>query len=233
MTTQFKKFEKPSTSQYVVDSIGREIQTGKLRTGDKLPGELELAERLGVSRSSVREGLSILAAYGVLEIRHGQGTFVCDGFVESLAKVLPFVPIKENLEPMLATRRILETGAIRLIYNKISDETCDELEQLSLKISPDYSLDAIISADRDFHRVLMETTHNPLLLRIYEMINTILDYLMDSLMSNPEVREKARESHLQIVKALREKDEMKSVLAMEEHLSNVEAFARTYLISAP
>src|SRR5215467_7449561 len=59
--------------------VGDMIRLGKLKPGDRLPPERELAKRLGISRASLRAGLRSLAATGVLISRHGSGTYIADG----------------------------------------------------------------------------------------------------------------------------------------------------------
>ena len=66
--------------QIVIDRISGAIIDGELRPGDKIPTEPELSAMFNVGRNTVREAIRILVAYGVLEIRRAEGTFVCDGF---------------------------------------------------------------------------------------------------------------------------------------------------------
>jgi DNA-binding FadR family transcriptional regulator len=70
------KIKRISLSDAVTDRIISQIQEGQYRAGDRLPTERELAEQLGVGRTSVREGLRFLEKLGVLEIRQGMGTVV-------------------------------------------------------------------------------------------------------------------------------------------------------------
>ena len=79
-----KKYLSPINSQSVVqsviDRITEGIIEGELKPGDQIPTEHELSSLLNVSRNTVREAIRILIAYGVLEVRRAEGTFVCDGF---------------------------------------------------------------------------------------------------------------------------------------------------------
>src|SRR4028119_312474 len=70
------KIERTSLSDAVTDSVISQIREGRYRAGDRLPTERELAEQLGVGRTSVREGLRFLEKLGILEIRQGTGTVV-------------------------------------------------------------------------------------------------------------------------------------------------------------
>ena len=84
MPTYMQSLRKESVLQSVINRITDAIKTGELKPGDRLPPEMELAESLGVARSSVREAIKILAHLGVLESLRAEGTFVCNGFKESM-----------------------------------------------------------------------------------------------------------------------------------------------------
>ena len=70
--------------QQIIDAFTQQLVQGKLRPGDQIPTEVELAEKFGVARNTVREAIKILVAMGVLEIRRPVGTFVCKGFTEPM-----------------------------------------------------------------------------------------------------------------------------------------------------
>ena len=84
--------ERVSAPMQVMRAIRDAIRRGELKEGDKLPPENELAKQLKVGRSSFREGMRLLSAYGVVEIRQGEGTFIinkaCDPAVESYSELL-------------------------------------------------------------------------------------------------------------------------------------------------
>ena len=81
---ELKRVKNPSVVQQVIDSLTEAMIQKELRPGDKIPTETELSESLGVARNSVREAIKILVFLGVLEIRRPEGTFVCNGFSESM-----------------------------------------------------------------------------------------------------------------------------------------------------
>ena len=79
-----KKLNNESVVQRVINCLTDAMINKELRPGDKIPTELELSETLGVGRNSIREAIKILVYLGVLEIRRAEGTFVCEGFTESM-----------------------------------------------------------------------------------------------------------------------------------------------------
>ena len=84
MPEYLKKINRSSVVQRVIDRLTEAMLSGELKPGDKIPTEMELSEQLGVARNSIREAIKILVYIGVLEIKRADGTFVCNGFSESL-----------------------------------------------------------------------------------------------------------------------------------------------------
>ena len=79
-----KKVSSESVVQQVINALTDAMINRELRPGDKIPTEAEMAENMGVGRNSIREAIKILVYLGVLEIRRAEGTFVCEGFSESM-----------------------------------------------------------------------------------------------------------------------------------------------------
>ena len=78
MSNLFEASKRESAVDIVVNSIKQLLMERRLKPGDKLPNELEISEGLGVSRGSVREAMKILSAFGLVDIRVGNGTYVCE-----------------------------------------------------------------------------------------------------------------------------------------------------------
>lgn len=81
-----------SASDLVVNNIRSKIQRGELKVGDRLPVEADLARELNVGRSSLREGIKILTAYGVVESRQGEGTFITDNVASNFFEFIGLFP---------------------------------------------------------------------------------------------------------------------------------------------
>src|SRR5215467_10408979 len=112
-----------STDQ-VVAFVRTLIDRGRLRPGDRLPGERDLATQLGVSRPSVRAGLHALAAMGVVRSRHGSGTYIPDGPPSLGSEPLSFLAALHGFtrEEMYEARRIFEVGAVGLAAERATPE---------------------------------------------------------------------------------------------------------------
>src|SRR5215831_14160365 len=119
-----------STDQ-VVAFVRDLIVRGRLRPGDRLPGERELATQIGVSRPSVRAGLHALAAMGVVRSRHGSGTYIPDGPPALGSEPLSFLAALHGFtrEEMYEARRVLEVGAAGLAAERATPEQLASLAE--------------------------------------------------------------------------------------------------------
>ena len=178
-----KRFLAPiySTSvvQLVIDRISNAIISGELKPGDKLPTEPELASLFQVGRNSVREAVRILVAYGVLEIRRPEGTFVCTDFSAKMINPMLYHIIlqKESAyNDLVDLRKMIENGIMHIILeNDMTKEElysmkncCDKLVTL-LKNTPE-NTDAILLADIAFHDEIAKATRNSLI----QLINSLV-----------------------------------------------------------
>src|SRR4029453_5359624 len=112
------------TAEIVVQHVPALIERGELPPGDRLPPERELAGQLGVSRPSVRAGLRSLAAIGVLQTRHGAGTFITDGPPPLATQRLSFLAALQGFtrDEMFEARRALEVGVAGLAAERATDD---------------------------------------------------------------------------------------------------------------
>jgi len=227
----FRVIKDPrSVYHRVVDEIKTRIFEGRLKPGDRLPAERELAEMLGVSRTSVREALKMLAAEGLVKIKHGQGAFITeqdpDAYLQQFAKRIFVSPkvirdlfeIRKVLEPvatMWVAERAGEEEIRRLAY--LIQETKDKLGELKSGRLP-----LLAGHDSQFHYDLARATGNSVLVRIVE---SLLDLLADSrsrALSIPGRGEASLLEHEAIVEALLQRDAKAAAAAMLTHLENVE-----------
>ena len=129
--TSKSKNQRVTSTELVVDFVRSAIVEGKLRTGNRLPPEEELSKSIGVGRSSLREGMRVLSAYGVVEIRQGEGTFIVDRVTENFLDFMGFIPTEENLISALELRRVIEIGNIIAICSNITTAQIGMLEAVN------------------------------------------------------------------------------------------------------
>ena len=137
MDLAFEKINAASLTESVVQSLLGKILSGELKAGDRLPPERELAEKMGVSRSSVHLAVLELAGKGFLEIIPRRGTVVCDYRKHPTPDSLPLLMSYGSVEleqalfsDMMETRLLLETESARLACDHIYENTFREMQQL-------------------------------------------------------------------------------------------------------
>ena len=178
-----KRFLAPiySTSvvQQVIDRLSNAIIDGELKPGDKLPTEPELASLFKVGRNSIREAVRILVAYGVLEIRRPEGTYVCTDFSAKMINPMLYHIIlqKENAyQDLVDLRKMIENGVMHMVLEKNITEAelngiqlcCDKLVN-RLKNTPN-DTQAILEADIAFHDEIAKATRNSLIPLIHSVV---------------------------------------------------------------
>lgn len=124
--------KRPRLSSEILARLQQGIRDGVLNVGDKLPSERELAESMGVSRNSVREAIRALEALGVIEVRHGDGTFIREPDVASLLG--PYFDVLHEkgtfLKEVLEFRRLLEPSLAHLAAERATDDDLQDFRYL-------------------------------------------------------------------------------------------------------
>jgi DNA-binding FadR family transcriptional regulator len=152
--------------QQVQSALRDYIVNERLRPGDPLPPESELARALVVSRNSVREAVKALEGVGIIEARSGSGLYVREFTLEAVLGHFAFGMLfdVQALGEILDVRLILETGMVERVVLSTSAEQLERLDETiedwrEATARGEYSA----SHDRAFHAILYETGHNPLL----------------------------------------------------------------------
>lgn len=129
------KTERYTLSKMVVESIKQYILNNGLSPGDRLPSERDLCQMMNISRTILREALHALESIGILEIRHGEGSYVSDHFFQPMTENLRFAlqMNKDDAADMLEIRYMLEAAAIDQWNGDSSNPHFLEAIQLSSK----------------------------------------------------------------------------------------------------
>jgi GntR family transcriptional regulator, transcriptional repressor for pyruvate dehydrogenase complex len=210
------------TAEIVVQHVRGLIERGELRPGDRLPAERELAVQLGVSRPSVRAGLRSLSAIGVLQTRHGAGTFITDGPPSLGSEPLSFLAALHGFtrDEMFEARRALEVGVAALAAERANDEQiatiADEVTGMFASLDDPQ---AFLIHDIRFHRSVAEASGNPILASLVEMVSALFyDQRRRTAQHARDLKESAH-LHRAIYHAIRAHDPKRASAAMSEHLS--------------
>ena len=231
-----------SQTDVVVESIRQMIIDGRLRPGDRLPVEKDLAAAFGVSRNPLREGVRALSMMGVLETRQGDGTYVTKLDSSMLLAPLGFVVDLQDgsgTHHLHAVRRILETEAAAAAALRIGSAELDAAAELLRHNEAQLTLDepnheTVIENDIAFHRIIAEAACNPVLAALIDALGgrTMRDRLRRSI-SQPGADETAHREHLSILAALTAQDPDRARTRMAAHLFTVEDYLLERSIVSP
>lgn len=225
----FKPVRTKKVYEEIVQQVKELIAKGVLRPGDKLISERELADKLQVSRASVREALSVLESMGIIEIRPGEGTFVKETAGESIVEPLVLMVVKdrETGYALLEVRKILEVEGAALAASRATDEDLQRIEECLKEMRAEVERgDLGDVGDYKFHYALAEATHNPVLVRVMSTISDLLAQGLRSsrlrLFSLSGMPQTLLAQHTRIYEALKGRDPDGARKAMQDHLNFVE-----------
>lgn len=226
-----------SRATRVVDHVKRMIATGEINAGDRLPVEKVLAERWGVSRSSLREGVSALAALGVLETRQGDGTYVTGLAPMDLFSPLGFYSELREADQsadLLAVRRVLETESAGLAAIRVSDDEVERLAEVlgaidGVLAEGGADPETLIDVDAAFHRGIAAASGNPALAALIDgLVSRTFRGRLWRAVTVRDSLDVAHAEHLDILEALRAHDPERARIRMAVHLLGVEEFAAAH-----
>ena len=171
------KIQRASVSDEVYNQIINNIANKEWKPCSKIPSEVELAEMLGVSRISVRNAIQRLVGQGILESKHGEGTFVSDlsleGFFNSMIPLLSVQ--KDQICELYEFRRVLETGNIRLLADTVTDDVIADLENNYKEMQNHFfEIKSFVNIDIEFHSIIARATGNAIIANIYNSIREAL-----------------------------------------------------------
>jgi len=216
--------KKTRVAEEVADRIRTLMLDGTFPPGEPLPSERHLAERFGVSRGSIRDALRTLETIGLLETRHGQGTFPHELSVERLVAPLASVmAYRSDLqEELLDVRRMFEPAVARAAALRATDEDLADLERiLETQRQKLKGAQSAIAEDTAFHAILARATRNRVVMSIMATLN---DLLVES--RTQSLRQKGRparsiDGHEAVVAALRRRDAEGASQAMYNHIDQI------------
>jgi GntR family transcriptional repressor for pyruvate dehydrogenase complex len=212
----------------VVEQIGRSVEAGELKGGDRLPSERELAAGLGISRGAVREAISALETAGTVEIRPGVGIFLRDGGARNLLSAIDGIlhPSNAHLVEMLEVRQGVETQAAYLAALRADGSSVDRIEATYRSLKEAVGRGRIgTEEDFSFHLAIVEASGNRLLGQLIQVISgRFRDGLEESRresMSVPGQSQAILLEHADILQAIKDGDAGRARDSMWTHLENV------------
>ena len=226
MTSGRDAFDLGAAGQTVVYVRGL-IENGDLRPGDRLAPERELVRRIGVSRTSIKEGLRMLAAMGVITIRRGAGAFITAGPPALLSQPLAQFTVMHHIsrECLSEARQMIESSAAALAAERA---TGDQLAAISDEVIGMYSTleepRAFLRHGAGFHRAVAAGANNRVLGALAEMVASLHDQQRPATMDSDGVGLlRTADLHRRIFLAIRRRDAEGARAAMTEHFRHAQA----------
>jgi len=212
----------------VYEEVAKQIERlilKKLKPGDKLPSERELAEMLQVSRSSIRDAIRGLELMGLVEPRQGAGTIVRELSAESV--VNPFANSlkhqRDQVSELLDFRKMLEPPLAARAATHATDDEIAEMQEILQRQETKMALgEAAIAEDTEFHYSIALASGNTVVLKV---LDVVMDLLRDTRARSLQVAgrpEKSLKGHRRILAAIKRHDAEAAKDAMRRHLEDVE-----------
>lgn len=213
--------DKMSLSTKVATQIEELIIGRKLRAGEKLPNEFEMAKQLNVGRGSIREAIKILVSRNVVEIKRGRGTFVCDkpGLVKD---PLGFAFTKNRLKLALDIyefRMIMETEMAALAAERASDEEIEEIERAAIEVE-ELCKKGLDHKEKDafLHELIAKSTKNQVMINIIPVILSGVELFIS--ITDSTLKKETILTHRMIVDAIKERNPENAKAAMTKHIES-------------
>lgn len=228
---QADKIVNKKISDIVVEKIEDWIRSGKVRPGDKLPSVRQLCEMFNVGRSAVRDALTTLKGKGLVEVRHGEGTFVCH---LNTAQLLPDVLLirKDDIHKLYQVRKILEAGIVELAAANATEENLENMHHALEDLKNASTLEAW-EADYRFHEEIVKASGNEILVELMDVVSiTMKQAIMDChriILSDRTYALEIIKQHSEIFEAIQSRDGKGAREAMYKHLNYVESLLDSYL----
>ena len=212
----------------VYEAVARQIETlilEKLKPGDKLPPERELAEMFSVSRSSIRDAIRSLELSGLVEPRQGVGTVVCEVTADSLLNPLvnALKRKQELVSELLEVRKMIEPPLAARAAKHASDDEIREMEEILRRQSEKIDRDEMtIEEDSEFHYTIAMASRNSVVLKVLDLLMDLLRETRErslQLLGRPQ---RSLAGHRQILAAIKKGDAAAAETAMRHHIEDVE-----------
>jgi len=220
----FQNIRPVRVSDQIVNQIQCQIVDGRLEEGQRLPTENELAQQFGVSRTSVREALSILESKGIVERHKNGGTFLCRCCLEKILSAIDIVrkPDSKMFEDLYEAREIFEIKVAELACQR-----ADKLDLMKMERTLDMMQESIrkgdsgIEADILFHQCIAMATKNQVIAGMVRSLGMTLKGMRIKTLAYPGRLEKCLQEHRAICDAIRQRDQKLCGELMRQHFSAV------------
>lgn len=224
-----KPISRVAMVEEVIDRLKTLVRSGRVRPGERLPSERELAALLGISRPSLREAIRTLQYFGVVEVRHGAGTYLNPRFSPLLAEPLHFMLLAGviTLFDLFRARKVMEVGIVGVAAIERTpadlEQMAHALQRLAAAVA---DLDEYVEWDHAFHRAVYAAAHSSILEAQMIVLNLLLQESRRRTSGMSSDLRVNVEMHRRIFEKVQAGDSPGAQQAMLEHLERGEALLR-------
>ena len=222
---EFKEITPVRLYESVIDQIMDLVKRSELKPGDKLPPERELAEKLSISRNSLREAFRVLESRGLIKSKAGGGRYIREirknGYSNTENIILSLE--KSSILELLEARELFEVKIAKIAAQRATIEDTELIEQVLNKMSEEEELKygKETESDTEFHLAIAKASHNFVFTNIIRLHLDLLKGTREKTQQIPGRREERWREHQAILQAIKEHSTKKAGEAMLKHLRNV------------
>lgn len=218
-------------SEKVAEQIEQWVLSGSVGPGDKLPSVREICDMFQVGRSAVRDAISTLKGKGIVEVRQGEGAFICQMQTSKIFEDLLFLK-GTDIDELYSVRKILEISTAEMAALHRNEADLDNMYNALYGLEKTDKMNSW-EADYTFHIAIAEATKNRVIVQLMQTIATIMKKALvgchQIISTDTEVSETILQQHLLIYEAIKEGKPQKARESMLLHLTYVEGLLQESL----
>jgi GntR family transcriptional regulator, transcriptional repressor for pyruvate dehydrogenase complex len=214
----------------VYEDVARQLQRliadGALKPGDMIPPERELAERFGVSRSSLRDAIRSLELAGLLQARQGEGTVVADVSADALVAPLASVLVRkrELIAELIDVRKMLEPALAARAAKNASAEDIAAMEDILRRQREKASAgETWTEEDSEFHYAVARAARNSVVLKVLDVLMDLLRETRARALQVDGRLQRSLAGHRRVLEAIKRRDAAAAERAVKQHLEEIES----------
>ena len=231
---ELKNLKTQDLQELIQEQLNFYIINNKIKSGDPFPTESELANKLGISRTAIREALKRLETLGIIEVKPGVGRFVREFNFEAILKILPYnleMNIR-NFQEVLEVRFCLESWFIAKDINKFTSKNIVDLKEilkkLKFQILNNFEEKDLVETHSQFHCALYKNSNNSLLINLIKIFSTIQRNLTLLHRYKTKDRNLFISQHKLLLEAIEKRDSYLAQKRLEEHFAEAIAWVKSH-----
>jgi len=231
---ELKNLKTQDLQELIQEQLNFYIINNKVKSGDPFPTESELANKLGISRTAIREALKRLETLGIIEVKPGVGRFVREFNFEAILKILPYnleMNIR-NFQEVLEVRFCLESWFIAKDINKFTSKNIVDLREilkkLKFQVLNNFEEKDLVETHSQFHCALYKNSNNSLLINLIKIFSTIQRNLTLLHRYKTKDRNLFISQHKLLLEAIEKRDSYLAQKRLEEHFAEAIAWVESH-----